>query len=106
MVAVSLIVAPPFADIRTQDPTGLSRPLPAGQVDATNGSNAPFRSVSLLDNGRSQTHSITSSARSSSDFGIVRPSDLAVFRLTTSSHFVGCATGRSTGFNPLRILST
>ncbi len=49
---------------------------------------------------------ITSSARFSSDGGIVRPRAFAVFRLMTSSNFVGCSTGRSAGFVPLRILST
>ena len=38
--------------------------------------------------------------------GIVRPSCLALFRLMISSNFVGCSTGRSPGFAPLRILST
>ena len=49
-------------------------------------------------------HRITSSARSSSNCGIVRPSAFAVLRLITSSNFVGCRTGRSAGFAPLRIL--
>src|SRR6266536_3072931 len=49
---------------------------------------------------------ITSSARCSKDCGIVRPSALAVLRLITSSNLVGCSTGRSPGFAPLRILST
>jgi Transposase len=49
---------------------------------------------------------ITSSARASTAGGIVRPRALAVFRLMTSSNFVGCSTGRSLGFAPLRILST
>jgi hypothetical protein len=40
---------------------------------------------------------ITSSARSSSDAGIVRPRAFAVFRLITRSYFVGCSTGRSVG---------
>ena len=35
-------------------------------------------------------HSMTSSARARIDGGTVRPSALAVFRLTTSSNFVGC----------------
>src|SRR3989441_1561815 len=47
-----------------------------------------------------------SSARTRSDCGIVSPSDLAVFRLITSSNLVGCSTGRSAGLAPLRILST
>ena len=42
-------------------------------------------------------HSITSSARASSDCGTVRPSALAVLRLMTSSNLVGCCTGRSAG---------
>src|SRR5262245_28596433 len=35
-----------------------------------------------------------------------RPSALAVFTLITSSNLVGCSTGRSAGFTPLRIRST
>src|ERR1051325_10756809 len=38
-------------------------------------------------------HSMTSSARASSDWGRVRPSALAVFKLITSSNLVGCCTG-------------
>src|SRR5215470_15785353 len=49
---------------------------------------------------------ITSSARASSEGGIVSPSALAVLRLMTSSNLEGCSTGRSAGFVPLRILST
>jgi hypothetical protein len=49
---------------------------------------------------------MTWSARSSSDWGIVRPSALAVLRLITNSNLVGCSTGRSVGFAPLMILST
>src|SRR5205807_5985174 len=55
---------------------------------------------------RAMRYSITWSARSSSDCGIVKPNTLAVLRLMTSSNFVGCSTGRSAGFAPLRILST
>src|SRR5258708_7810585 len=51
-------------------------------------------------------HSITSSARESSVGGPSRPSALAVFKLITSSNLVGCSTGRSAGFAPLKILST
>src|SRR5262249_49347418 len=46
-----------------------------------------------------------SSARTSSDCGIVKPRALAVLRLITSSNLVGCSTGRSAGLAPLRILS-
>src|SRR5262249_29466215 len=49
-------------------------------------------------------HSITSSASESSIGGRSRPSVLAVFRLITSSNLLGCMTGRSAGFVPLRIL--
>src|SRR5262245_61084131 len=51
-------------------------------------------------------HSITSSARASSEGGTVRPSALATLTLTTSSNLVDCSTGRSAGFAPFRILST
>src|SRR5262245_32468488 len=49
---------------------------------------------------------ITSSARSSSGGGMVRPSALAVLRLMMNSNLLGCSTGRSAGFTPLRILPT
>jgi hypothetical protein len=49
-----------------------------------------------------QAHSINSSARASSVGGTLRPRVLAVLRLRTSSSLVGCNTGRSAGFVPLR----
>ena len=54
----------------------------------------------------SRGYLITLSALASTFGGIVRPICLAVFRLITSSNFVGCSTGSSTAFAPLRILST
>src|SRR5262249_30356530 len=51
-------------------------------------------------------HSITSLASASSRSGKSRPSDLAVFRLTRNSYFVGCCTGKSPGFSPRRMRST
>src|SRR5262245_31011308 len=51
----------------------------------------------------SPSHSITSSAAFSKPNGTVRPSAFAVFRLMTKSNLVGCKTGRSAGFSPLRI---
>jgi hypothetical protein len=57
-------------------------------------------------NGSGRPHSITFSARSRNDSGIVSPSALAVVRLITSANLVGCSTGRSAGFAPRRILST
>src|SRR5262245_11997866 len=53
-----------------------------------------------------RNHSITSSARASSVAGTSRPSDAAVFKLITSSCFVGAWTGRSAGFSPFRMRST
>jgi hypothetical protein len=64
-----------------------------------------FLTASGMCDSRS-SHSITRSARSSTDGGMVSPSVLAVFMLITSSNFVGCSTGRSAGLAPLRILST
>ena len=51
-------------------------------------------------------YSITSSARTKTLGGIVNPSALATFRLTTSSNLVGCSIGMFAGFSPFRILST
>src|SRR6185503_15107248 len=50
-----------------------------------------------------RTHSITSSAPTSSIGGTSRPSALAVLRLITNSNLVDRMTGRSAGFSPLRI---
>src|SRR5829696_6715944 len=51
-------------------------------------------------------HSITSSARARKVGGIVRPSALAAFRLTTSSYLEGACTGRSAGRSPFKMRST
>ena len=56
--------------------------------------------------GQSCGYSITSSARASRLGATSRPSDLAVLRLITSSYLVGCCTGKSAGFSPLRMRST
>jgi hypothetical protein len=52
------------------------------------------------------SYSITSSARASTDCGMVKPSALAVLRLITVSYLVADCTGRSAGFSPLRTRST
>ena len=52
------------------------------------------------------SYSITSSARVSSVGGMLMPSALAVLKFITNSNLVGCSTGRSAGFAPLKILST
>src|SRR5262249_60191825 len=51
-------------------------------------------------------HSMTRSARSSRDGGIVKPRAFAVLRLMITSNFVGCSMGRSAGLAPFKILST
>src|SRR5215831_18365881 len=48
-------------------------------------------------------HSITSSASDRRLSEILTPSAFAVLRLITSSNLVGCMTGRSAGFAPLRM---
>ena len=75
------------------------RPLLRPHRSRGSGEQQPCREVA-------PSHSITSSARARSKGGIVRPSALAVLRLITSSNLVGCSTGRSDGFAPLRILAT
>ena len=59
----------------------------------------------ILQRGKERRYSITLSARSSNDSGIVKLSALAVVRLMTKSYLVGCSTGMSAGFAPRRILS-
>ncbi len=51
-------------------------------------------------------HRMTRSALANTFGGIVNPICLAVFKLMISSNLVGCSTGKSAGFAPLRILST
>ena len=51
-------------------------------------------------------HSITASARSSTELGIEMPIALAVFRLTANSKRVTCSNGMSAGLAPLRMRST
>jgi hypothetical protein len=60
--------------------------------------------VKLRCNRRLDAYSITSSAMASTPGGKVRPRVFAVFKLMTNSNLVGCMTGRSLGFSPLRIL--
>ena len=48
-------------------------------------------------------YSITSSARSSSGSGTLRPSAFAVLRLIAGSNTVGCIAGKSAGFAPYKL---
>jgi hypothetical protein len=57
----------------------------------------------LMQCSKMHLYSITSSASASSFAGISRPSVFAVLKLITSSNLVGCTTGRSAGFSPLRM---
>jgi hypothetical protein len=61
------------------------------------------RNVRFVPKADMIAYSITSSARASSVAGISRPSDFAVLRLIANSNLVGCWTGKSAGFSPLRI---
>src|SRR5262249_15441476 len=54
----------------------------------------------------SRNHSITSSARASSDGDTVRPSAFAVLRLTRSLASRACSIGSSPGASPFRMRST
>src|SRR5262249_5407456 len=87
----------------------------AGGDEADTGALARFLRTGVPAEGRSRRaeqhiaaphYSMTSSARSRIAGGIVSPSALAVFRLTTSWNLVGCSTGRSAGLAPERILPT
>src|SRR5262249_22748098 len=51
-------------------------------------------------------HSITSSARTSKRSGTLRPSALAVLRLSTVWYLTGTCTGRSAGLSPRKMRST
>jgi len=53
--------------------------------------------------GPNATYSISSSAMLSRPDEMVRPRALAVVMLMVSSNLVGCSTGRSVGFLPMRI---
>ena len=68
--------------------------------------NAAVRSAATPTAKCSISYSITSSACSRADSGIVRPSALAVFRLIANSNTVGCSIGSSPGFAPRRIRAT
>src|SRR5262249_29953333 len=95
------------------DPVHLKNMLRQVQSDRSNLAHGwlPFAAVSIRQQfgtqmpqgGHPPHHSITSSARASSVGGTVRPIVFAVCRLMTNSNLVGCTTGRSAGFAPLRI---
>jgi len=61
------------------------------------------RAAEQRDEMAAMDHSITSSARASSDVGTLSPSAFAVLRLMANSTLVTCYTGRSAAFSPLRM---
>ena len=94
---------------------GLSARRPPGPISALPPNSGHLLTASAcryhatfgpMHQGELHRYSITSSARASSVGGTSRPMALAVLRLMTSSNLIGCSTGRSYGFAPLRILST
>jgi len=97
-VPVSVPVRPSPAIGRTRKQTVSERSRSA----LNRGSTSPMRG----DPDAKGNHWITSSARSSTDCWIVRPSALAVFRLMTNSNLVGRSIGKSPGAAPFRILTT
>src|SRR5262249_7251176 len=66
----------------------------------------PRRRAAEKRDERAAFHSITSSAATSKPGGTVRPSALAVLRLTTVSNLAAACTGRSAGLSPRRMRST
>ena len=69
---------------------------------AFEGQTGPFRRAARLEEW---FHSITRSARTSTETGIVIPNSFATFWFTVSSKRVGCMIGSSPGFAPRAILS-
>jgi hypothetical protein len=62
--------------------------------------------VRFVPKGDIAGHSISSSARITTDCGSVRPNAFAALMPITISNLVGCSTGRSPGFEPLKIILT
>lgn len=100
------------ASCRTPAITGreqAAKPAVAAQVHCVVGRPYTLHSYVCMHASASNStkcHRITSSACTSTDSGTLIPSVVAVFRFSTRSNFVGCSTGRSPGFAPLRMLST
>jgi hypothetical protein len=76
--------------------SGHRRPWVPSPLCAVNG---------LMHRSNLPLHSINLSARSKMDVATSILSAFAVLRLTTSSNFVGCSTGRSAGFSPRKTRS-
>jgi hypothetical protein len=79
------------------------KPFVMGEITPQPGCRYAFAALPSATMKHAPPHSITSSARATSVGGNSRPSALAVLRFTTKSNFVGCNTGKSPGFSPLRV---
>ena len=89
---------------RSEAPRGVGRETrsPASPAAAPAPPAATRRRAAEQRDELASPHSITSSARASSDGGTASPSARAVFKLMTSSNLVDCTTGKSAGLAPLR----
>ena len=86
---------------------GAGAALPRAAARRAAGLRRPRAALRRVGGGSAGTaHSMTLSARASTEGGTLRPKAFAVFRLTTSSNLVGCSIGISAGFAPLRMRST
>src|SRR2546421_10240882 len=89
------------------DPVMNGRPLPRIVVPAPHVGLENLQLVlEAAGSSLAAPYSITRSARSSTDRGMLTPIFLAVLAFTTNSNLDGCSIGSSPGFAPLRILST
>src|SRR6266581_9418329 len=79
-------------------------PLPSASQRRPHGY-TPSGALPLPHHSHAHPYLITSSAWKRTVGGMVSPRARAVLRLMTSMNFIGCSTGRSAGFAPLRILS-
>src|SRR5262249_29385172 len=91
----------PFRIVSSQIDEHTDAPHPLGLLRARR--ERPRRRAAQQRDELAALHSITSSAATSSLSGTVRPKALAVLRLIASSNVVGCRTGNSGGFAPLRM---
>jgi hypothetical protein len=93
-----------FSPLQFSDANRSSSELASPGVDSTTAS--VRASPESWPRWSSTGYSISWSARTSTDGGIVSRRPWAVFTLMTRSNRTGCSTGRSPGFAPFRILST
>ena len=88
---------------RQRNPMSAMPPIATKELQRRNSTR--WAMTGLMQYSKWHRYSITSSARASKDSGMVSPSALAVFRLTTRSNLVGASTGMSSGLMPWRTLT-